>query len=179
MATLQALRPDRDSAVDGFVAAAVRVAADRDRELRSAAQQEVRDTAIAAIADAGASEGVASGQLVKALSYSGFGEVDLSGAMAWSSSGAVLTVIEGRPAVSPSTDDAAAAVQRAATERLEAEQRAAARAERIVGAEAALAEAERSLAAAETAMTEARRRVKAAARARDAATSELNAARRG
>jgi len=201
MATLQALRPARDSAVDGFVAAAVRVLAGRDRDLKGAAQQEVRDTAIAAIADAGAARVVTSGQLVKALSYSGFGEVDVSDAVARTSSGAILTVLEGRDAGSGSETpdvegsvtsetsgtsaatqaspaaDAAKAAERAAKARLDAEQAAAARAERLARAEGSLADAEQSLADAEAAMTQARRTLKAAERARDSAVKELAAAR--
>lgn len=190
MVALQALRPDRDAAVDGFVAAAVRVLAERDRELKGGAQQEVRDTAIAAIADAAAAEVAASGLLVKALSYSGFGEVDLSDAVARTSSGVVLTVVRGGahekgPDGGPKpTGDAepagpgAAALERAALARVEAEEQAAARAGRIAAAQDAAAAAEQELADAEAALTDARRRLKAAERARDAATKVLAAARR-
>ncbi len=183
MATLQALRPDRDAAVDGFVAAAVRVCAERDRELRGGAQQEVRDTAIAAIADAGAAAVVASGLLVRALSYSGFGEVDVSDAVARTSSGAVLTVVRGgAPEEGPVGDDEPArqpvAVDQRARAQVEAEEQAAARADRLAAAQGAAALAEQELADAEMALTDARRRVKAAERARDAAAKELAEARR-
>ena len=189
MATLQALRPDRDAAVDGFVEAAVRVLADRGRELRGAVQQEVRDTAIAAIADAGAATVAASGQMVKALSYSGFGEVDVSDAVARTSSGAILTVLDGSAAdveqAAPDEDaeparDAKPAkpAKRSKPSAQDAERVAAERAQRIAAAETAVEEAERAVDTAEAGLTEARRTLKAAQRAEEAALKELTAARR-
>lgn len=94
-ATLTGLRGERDATVDRFVRSAVTQVASADRTLSAAGQDEVRATAIAALADAAAAEAVASGQLTKALSYSGFGEVDLSDAVVRTSSGAVLSVIQG------------------------------------------------------------------------------------
>lgn len=108
-AALTGLRGERDAAVDGFVRAAVAQAAAADRALSGAGQDEVRATAIAALADAAAAEAVASGQLTKALSYSGFGEVDLSDAVVRTSSGAVLSVIQGGAGrtAEPAADDGA------------------------------------------------------------------------
>lgn len=94
-ATLTALRPERDEAVRRFVAAATDLAQGSGRTLAPAALEDVRATAVAALADEGASTAVSSGQLTRALSYSGFGEVDLSEAVARTASGAILTVVSG------------------------------------------------------------------------------------
>lgn len=91
-AGLTALRGDRDRLLADWVAAA------RDQApsaLTGAAGSEVRDTAVAALADADATEVVLSGTLTRALSYSGFGEVDIADAVARTSTGVVLTRIDG------------------------------------------------------------------------------------
>jgi hypothetical protein len=93
--SLTALRGERDAAVDGFVRAAVDVVGQQGRRLSVAAQQDVRATAIAALADERASDAVTSGQLTRALSYSGFGEVDLAEAVARTAGGAILTILPG------------------------------------------------------------------------------------
>ena len=92
-AKLRDLRSDREALLTGFVAAAAEVAEAAGRPLAPAALEEVRGTVIAALAGEEAAEAVASGHLTRALSYSGFGEVDLSEAVARTSSGAVLTVV--------------------------------------------------------------------------------------
>ena len=92
-ATLTSLRPERDRVVADVVAAANTVAADAGRPLSASAQDDVRGTAIAALADEDASAAVSSGQLTRALSYSGFGEVDLSEAVVRTSSGSILSVV--------------------------------------------------------------------------------------
>ena len=92
-ATLTSLRPERDRVVAAVVAAANAVAADAGRPLSASAQDDVRGTAIAALADEDASAAVSSGQLTRALSYSGFGEVDLSEAVVRTSSGSILSVV--------------------------------------------------------------------------------------
>jgi hypothetical protein len=95
-AALTALRPERDRAVQDFVAAAVERAQQAGRSLGPAAREDVRATAVAALADEGASAAVRSGQLTRALSYSGFGEVDLAEAVARTASGgAILTLVSG------------------------------------------------------------------------------------
>ena len=94
-ATLTALRPERDEAVRRFVGAATDHAQAFGRTLSPAALEDVRATAVAALADEGAGTAVSSGQLTRALSYSGFGEVDLSEAVARTASGAILTVVPG------------------------------------------------------------------------------------
>ncbi|WP_270887024.1 hypothetical protein [Pedococcus sp. 5OH_020] len=93
--TLTALRPDRDRLVSAFVEAAARELEADGRTLSAAGRDEVRATVIAALADGDAATAVASGQLTRALSYSGFGEVDLSEAVFRTTSGAILTVVRG------------------------------------------------------------------------------------
>lgn len=93
MAALAGLRGDRDDLLAAWVAAAR--ALSPGGALTAAVEAEVRDTAVAALADAGATEVVTSGSLTRALSYSGFGEVDIADAVARTSTGVVLTRIEG------------------------------------------------------------------------------------
>ena len=93
--SLTAMRGDRDAAVDAFVRAASDAVGASGRSLSAAAQQDVRATAIAALADERASAAVTSGQLTRALSYSGFGEVDLAEAVARTAGGAILTILPG------------------------------------------------------------------------------------
>lgn len=93
--SLQQMRTERDAAVTAFVGAAVDAVAAEGRRLGAAGQEAVRATAIAVLADAGASDAVASALLTKPLSYSGFGEVDLSDAVAVTGSGVVLTALSG------------------------------------------------------------------------------------
>jgi hypothetical protein len=94
-ATLTGLRPERDRLVAEVVGAAEAAVAGAGRRLTPPAQQDVRATVIAALADEQAAQAVASGQLTRALSYSGFGEVDVSEAVARTSSGSILTVLRG------------------------------------------------------------------------------------
>lgn len=98
-AALRDLRPERDRLVAGWAEAAAEVTTEAGRPLPPAALDEVRATVIAALAGEEATDAVASGHLTRALSYSGFGEVDLSEAVVRTSSGAVLTVV---PAEGPS-----------------------------------------------------------------------------
>ena len=92
---LQLMRAERDAAVHAFVRAAAEVAGAEGQRLAPAGQEAVRATAIAVLADAGASDAVASALLTKPLAYSGFGEVDLSDAVAVTGSGVVLTALAG------------------------------------------------------------------------------------
>ncbi|MDF2145185.1 hypothetical protein [Knoellia sp. p5-6-4] len=89
------LRSERDGLLAEWAEAAAEVAADAGRPLAPAALEEVRGTVIAALASGEATEAAVSGHLTRALSYSGFGEVDLSEAVVRTSSGAVLTVVDG------------------------------------------------------------------------------------
>lgn len=95
-ARLTQLRADRQDLVAGFVAAARDGAAGAGRPLTAAVTEEVRATVVAALASPEVTAAVASGHLTRALSYSGFGEVDLSDAVARTSSGAVLRVLPGQ-----------------------------------------------------------------------------------
>ncbi len=92
---LASLRPERDALLDEVVTAATTVAGESGRELAQAARQEVRDTVIAALASEAACAAALSGHLTRALSYSGFGEVDLSSAVALTGGGTVLAVVRG------------------------------------------------------------------------------------
>ncbi|MGD8150907.1 hypothetical protein [Ornithinimicrobium sp. Y1694] len=99
-AGLAALRGERDAVLADWVAAAGEHGPGGGDEgargaLSGAVASEVRDTAIAALADGAATEVVLSGSLTRALSYSGFGEVDVADAVARTSTGVVLTRIEG------------------------------------------------------------------------------------
>ena len=94
-ATLTSLRPERDQLLEEVVRTTVQLVADAGRTCSAAAQQDVRATAIAALADEQAMAAVASGQLARTLSYSGFGEVDLAEAVVRTTSGAILSVVRG------------------------------------------------------------------------------------
>ncbi|WP_298887228.1 hypothetical protein [uncultured Serinicoccus sp.] len=89
---LQELRGERDAVLAEWVAAARRHA---PVPLTAAGESEVRDTGVAALAGADATEVVLGGTLTRALAYSGFGEVDVADAVARTSTGVVLTRIEG------------------------------------------------------------------------------------
>jgi hypothetical protein len=148
-ATLTGLRPDRDQLLADAVAAAETAVAGVGRRLTPAAQQDVRATMIAALADEQATRAVASGQLTRALSYSGFGEVDLSEAVArTSSTGSILTLLHGSG--QGDAEDLAP----------EDEQDAAARSDGpdLEALAVAVEAAARDLSAAEAAVTEARER---------------------
>jgi hypothetical protein len=95
VAELAAARPERDRVLAALVAAAAEVVADSGRSLSAAGRDEVRDTGVAALADAQAQGALETGTLVRALSYSGFGEVDVADAVAVTSTGRVLGVIRG------------------------------------------------------------------------------------
>jgi hypothetical protein len=107
-ATLTSLRPERDAVVDEFGRTAARLVGEVGRTVSPAAQQDIRATAIAALADEQAMAAVASGQLTRTLSYSGFGEVDLAEAVVRTTSGAILSVVRGgrRSAGGAGRDDA-------------------------------------------------------------------------
>ncbi|WP_010146270.1 hypothetical protein [Serinicoccus profundi] len=91
-ARMTEMRGERDAVLADWVAAARRHA---PGPLAASTEAEVRDTAVAALADARASDIVLSGSLTRALAYSGFGEVDVADAVARTSTGVVLTRIEG------------------------------------------------------------------------------------
>ena len=79
---LRGLRGEREAAIIGLVAAVADVAEDDGRSLSSGAEDEVRSTVVAALASEESSNALASGALLRALSYAGFGEVELDDAVA-------------------------------------------------------------------------------------------------
>ncbi|KRF23208.1 hypothetical protein [Phycicoccus sp. Soil803] len=103
--TLTSLRPERDQLLKEVVRTTVQLVADAGRTCSAAAQQDVRATAIAALADEQAMAAVASGQLARTLSYSGFGEVDLAEAVVRTTSGAILSVVPGGGGGRPARGD--------------------------------------------------------------------------
>ena len=76
---LRALTEQRRQLVASLTAHAIGLV---DRPVSDAVRAEVEATLDAALADPGSAEAVRSGQLVRALSYAGFGGVDLEGAVA-------------------------------------------------------------------------------------------------
>jgi hypothetical protein len=161
-AALSAMRGERDAAVDAFVRAAVEAVSDAGRTLSPAAQQDVRSSAIAALADERASAAVTSGQLTRALSYSGFGEVDLAEAVARTAGGAILTILPGGrgrgPDAGPDTAGAADGSGGGRTDGEEGEEGEGDEGPSAEDLEARLVEAEEALAAAQAAVDAARQR---------------------
>ncbi|MGI8949266.1 MAG: hypothetical protein ACR2FV_15085 [Ornithinimicrobium sp.] len=88
---LAALRGQRDALIEAWVLAAQELGEGQTAAL----QTQLRDTVIAALADEKAQEALCSGVLTRALSYSGFGEVDVSDAVARTSTGVLLTRLDG------------------------------------------------------------------------------------
>lgn len=79
---LRDLRADRDRVLDSFTRAARFVADAHGHPLSLDATGAVRATGVAALADEAAADAVAGGALVRTLDYAGFGEVDISDAVA-------------------------------------------------------------------------------------------------
>lgn len=157
---LRALGTQRRALVDAVVTSAVQLA---HRPVSVAVRDEVASSLEAGLSDPGAADAVRSGRLVRALSYAGFGGVDLSGAVA-----VAATRPPAAPRKKPEHDDRAeriAAAEAAALEaagRLDDAVRAceAAERERVVADEHATAgdaEVERLRAALEEAEAAARR----------------------
>lgn len=156
-AGLRDLRAEREVLVSAFLAGAAEVAEAAGRPLAPAVLEEVRGTLIAALASEEATEAVTSGHLTRALSYSGFGEVDLSEAVARTSSGAVLTVLGPGSAAQTRRAREGAAPEREEPARGTAREQARQKAQREPAQEAAPA----SRAAAAEARAQAIRRAKA------------------
>ena len=79
---LRLLGRERATRVDALADRIAEVAAEDGHKLGAGAAQEVRETLTALIADEGAEASVLTGALVKALSYSGFGSVDVADVVA-------------------------------------------------------------------------------------------------
>lgn len=164
---LATLRAPRDAVIGTWVEAAQQLSGPHT----PAVQAEIGGTVIAALADAGAAEVVCSGVLTRTLSYSGFGEVDVSDAVARTSTGVPLTRLDGgRNTAQESGEEARASDSQAqAAEAAEAEAARAAGQEAVAAAEADVAAAQRErarcaqeVAQAERVLTQARRRTAAA-----------------
>ncbi|MDO5503357.1 MAG: hypothetical protein Q4G67_09325 [Actinomycetia bacterium] len=165
MAALQGMRVERDEAIAQFCSATATVAGERGQRLAASAQDAVRNTAIAVLADQGASDALASGLLTKALAYSGFGEVDVSEAIAVTGSGVVLAALPG--------GEVSTQGQESEGTEGAAEQQAAEEARR----QARLEQAQAELRAAEQAEESAQEAADEAAEDLEAAEAELDAAR--
>lgn len=197
MTALRELRPERDAVLRDCVAAVRDVAEEHGRSLSQAGADEVSATVIAALADVESQAALASGMLVKTLSYSGFGEVDIDDAVATRARLRVVTGGDdeggddaggddegGTDAADPDEHDlAAAALARAEAEHARVTHEAQVR---LQTAEAELAQATTELQDAEAALAAARERASAArqearrrGRERDAAAKRVAEARRG
>lgn len=75
-------RPERREALDNLCAAARRCADEAGVAFAATAQDQVLATGVAALADADSGRALSSGQLLRPLSYAGFGEVELDDAVA-------------------------------------------------------------------------------------------------
>lgn len=173
-AELARLRPERDDLLAELHDAAGAAAAEAGAPLSAAAGEEVRGTFVASLADEAAQDAVTSGHLTRALSYAGFGEVDLADALVAVPGGAGTTDDEGddedeespdeRPlhAVGPDEGDADAEAGTADDAEARARERERAYRRRVEEARQALRDADRTLADASLAAAEARRRAEKA-----------------
>ena len=92
---LRALGRERAKRVDALGLEIAAAAKDAGQSFGAGALGEVHETLVALIGDEEAERKVLTGALVKALSYSGFGSVDIEGAVAIEDDEPALTVIEG------------------------------------------------------------------------------------
>ena len=81
-AAMKTLGRERTTLIDELVRATGEVAKEGGGSLSMPVANQVRETFVAALATTAAAEAVGSGQLTRALSYAGFGDVDLSEATA-------------------------------------------------------------------------------------------------
>jgi len=167
MRTLGAQRAPRIAAV---VAA---IEAEAHEEFSATVREQLSQTLTAAVADAGAARAVRSGRLVAALNYSGFGEVDLTDAVA-------VPFTRHTDSAAAGADDGTEApdVQQqadaAAKRRLEERLAILAKAQQAEESAQQSAElAERALSAARRTARSARARVAEATAAREAAQAEV------
>lgn len=96
---LRVLGRERSKRVDALADRIAEVAAAEGQKLGAGVAQEVRDTLTALIADEDAEASVLTGSLVRALSYSGFGSVDVADVVALGAGGGD-DVDEARPSLS-------------------------------------------------------------------------------
>lgn len=157
-AALVALRGERDEVLDAVVQAAASVSVQAGQALTVTGQAEVRDTGIGALADAFAEEVALSGALTRALSYSGFGEVDVSDAVARTSTGVILARLEGGRGDEPADQVTGELADETAEEDAAAQPTVEQAAAEQSRAEAALAAAEHELASRHIQLEQARTR---------------------
>jgi hypothetical protein len=81
-AAMKTLGRERTTLIDQLVRATAEVAKEGGGSLSMPVANQVRETFVAALATTAAADAVGSGQLTRALSYAGFGDVDLSEATA-------------------------------------------------------------------------------------------------
>lgn len=92
---LRTLGRERATRVDALGLEIAAAAGDAGNPVGAAPLAEVHDTLVALIADEEAEKTVLTGALVKALSYSGFGSVDIEDAVAIDDDEPALTVVQG------------------------------------------------------------------------------------
>lgn len=159
-AALSAARPERQARVEALVAAAGRVAADHETTFGSTTADAVGATAIAALADRDSGGALASGRLLRPLSYAGFGEVELDDAVAVPLA-LVPPLTEGEDVAEQGQSTAGAEERKAARAR-EAAGRAHVQA--LAAAREALRDSERALSTARLRRSEAEQALDAASR---------------
>lgn len=190
------VRPERDDVLRRMVAAVAQVSRDRGRPLPTSGGEEVSATVIAALADQGSAAALLSGMLVRSLSYSGFGEVDLDDAVA-ARTRLRLVPTGGNDGGGEPADgalgqgengdgDEAGAADAAERELTEAMVRLETAEADLVPAQETLDEAQAEMARAQAALTGARERLQAAraevrrrTQTRDAVQQKVSALRRG
>jgi hypothetical protein len=196
---LRTLGAQRRELVEAVTARAVELG---EREVSAAVREEVAGTLEAAQADPSSAEAVRSGRLVRPLSYIGFGDVDLSGAVA-PGPAAAAPERKKKPKDEPDReriaaaeaaaleaagrlDDAVRACEQAQREHERAEEQASAAHAEVERRQAALQEAEQAVRAADSARSKAdkaaEKAVTAVRRAQEReerARGELDRLRRG
>jgi hypothetical protein len=191
---LRDLSAQRRELVTAVTARAVALA---ERPVTSTVREEVAATLDAALADPASAEAVRSGHLVRALSYAGFGGVDLAGAVAVTTARAPARRKQPQPdAVAAAEaaaleaagrlDDLVHACERAERDRAAAAARAAEAAGEVdrlraalQDAEAVAQEADRARRTADTAAEQAFTAVRRAQKGEEQARAELDRLRRG
>lgn len=175
---LRRLRGERDAVLRGLVEGASTEAAAAGQRLAASVVDQVRDTLVAALADAEASRAVESGALTRSLTYSGFGEVDLADAVARTATGVPLAVIRGgrSSSVPQLGSDSSLASRSGRQADPDAERERAERLDRERH-EGALREAQLALARAEREVDAAAGRVRQTREASDAARERVRRAR--
>lgn len=187
---LRELGAQRRQLVDAVTARAAELAR---REVSPAAREEVAATLEAALADLASADAVRSGRLVRALSYAGFGDVDLEGAVAAApgpqevrqppdTAAAERAALEAAGAL----DDAVGACRAAEREREDADRAAAEADEEVARLRRQLSDAEQAAGAAHeeqdrraAAAEEAVQAVRRAQQQEEQARTELDRLRRG